>query len=238
MTAKADPDPPGYDIRESKRARQVILKMNRRRELVVVVPVGFDRRQIPGIVARKQAWIEKTRQRMAVRAAPDGPSRPERIDLQAVERVYRVDWDHRPGGPVVLSNPGEDRLLISGDCTDARAYRRVLLLWLRRQGRRHLSQWLAEESARTGLGYQSVQIRAQKSRWGSCSKRGTISLNCKMLFFPAELVRYVMVHELSHTRYLNHSERFWSLVGEIEPEYRRLDGALKAAWGFVPEWAD
>ncbi|NIN12121.1 MAG: DUF45 domain-containing protein [Gemmatimonadales bacterium] len=79
-------------------------------------------------------------------------------------------------------------------------------------------------------------VRAQRTRWGSCSRRSTISLNKKLLFLPAPLVEYVMVHELCHTVHFNHSPEFWDLVRERTPEYQALEAELRTAWRYVPAW--
>jgi len=81
-----------------------------------------------------------------------------------------------------------------------------------------------------------VAIRCQRTRWGSCSTRGTVSLNCSLLFLPPEVVRYLFIHELAHTEHMNHSASFWRLVEKLEPEYRRLDRELLAGWRTVPAW--
>ena len=81
-----------------------------------------------------------------------------------------------------------------------------------------------------------VALRCQRTRWGSCSTRGTVSLNCSLLFLRPEVVRYLFVHELAHTRHMNHSASFWRLVELLEPEYRSLDRELLAGWRTVPAW--
>ena len=81
-----------------------------------------------------------------------------------------------------------------------------------------------------------VAIRCQRTRWGSCSTRGTVSLNCSLLFLREDVVRYLFVHELAHTRHMNHSPDFWRCVETLEPDYRRLDAELLAGWRTVPEW--
>ena len=81
-----------------------------------------------------------------------------------------------------------------------------------------------------------MQLRCQRTRWGSCSIRGTISVNVCVAFLGQELLRYLLLHELCHTREMNHSRRFWALVGRHEVEYRRLDRELTGGWRSVPGW--
>ena len=83
---------------------------------------------------------------------------------------------------------------------------------------------------------ERVVIRCQRTRWGSCSTRGTVSLNCSLVFLRAEVVRYLFIHELAHLKHMNHSAGFWRLVGTLEPDYRQLDRELLAGWRTVPLW--
>jgi hypothetical protein len=69
----------------------------------------------------------------------------------------------------------------------------------------------------------------QKTRWASCSRHRTVSLNMKLLFLPPELVRYVFVHELCHTVHMNHSREFWRFLAVKEPRYKELDKQLRTA---------
>ena len=81
-----------------------------------------------------------------------------------------------------------------------------------------------------------MTVRRQRTRWGSCSSRGTISLNVCLLFQRPEVVRYLMIHELCHRRHMNHSKRFWSLVTSFEPGWKPLDVELLQGWRHVPAW--
>jgi len=93
-------------------------------------------------------------------------------------------------------------------------------------------------SQEVNLPFKNVSIRGQKTRWGSCSSDQSISLNCKLLFLPSPVVRYVLIHELCHTVHMNHSAAFWALVGCFEPNYRQLDRNLRDARCDVPLWME
>ena len=66
--------------------------------------------------------------------------------------------------------------------------------------------------------------------------RGTVSLNCSLMFLHPDVVRYLFIHELAHTKHMNHSASFWRLVEKLEPNYRHLDRELLAGWRTVPGW--
>jgi predicted metal-dependent hydrolase len=79
---------------------------------------------------------------------------------------------------------------------------------------------LEEEAPVLGVTYERVQIRGQRTRWGSCSARGTLSFNWRLALAPLEVLDYVVVHELCHLREPNHSQRFWRLVASRRPDWR------------------
>jgi predicted metal-dependent hydrolase len=67
--------------------------------------------------------------------------------------------------------------------------------------------------------YEQIQIRNQRTKWGSCSTTGTLGLNWRLMMAPPEIVDYIVVHELAHLRESNHTDSFWSLVAEHDPDY-------------------
>ena len=108
--------------------------------------------------------------------------------------------------------------------------------WLLRAARERLAPRVAALAAATGVPYSRVSIRRQRSRWGSCSARGTISLNCCLLFQRPEVVDYLIVHELMHVKHMNHSARFWQAVERHCADWRALDRELVQGWRHVPRW--
>lgn len=89
------------------------------------------------------------------------------------------------------------------------------------------TQRLAELNQEYQFPYKRVSIRNQKTRWGSCSKTGTLSFSYRLLLLPDQVRDYVLVHELCHVKEMNHSRRFWELVAQTVPNYRVLRSELK-----------
>ena len=79
-----------------------------------------------------------------------------------------------------------------------------------------------------GLQFRSISIRDQRTRWGSCSRRGDVSLNYRLVFLPGRTQEYLIAHELCHVREFNHSRAFWRLVAHVIPDYREHRKALRA----------
>jgi predicted metal-dependent hydrolase len=163
---------------------------------------------------------------------------PHTIALGAVGKRFTVCCMYRRGSGLELIQPTPADLELHGNVSNQKGCFTLLRLWLQIQGREHLVPWLEKIGLETGLSFKTSQIRGQKTRWGSCSSRGTISLNYKLLFVPPHLVDYLMVHELCHTVHHNHSSSFWSLLASFEPTCKALDAEMKKAAGFVPSWVN
>jgi hypothetical protein len=223
-------------IRQSRRAKRLILKLIPPYDLELVVPQGTRPKAIEAFIVDSRAWIGRARAELRRRYPAARQTLPERIELAAVGGVWTVD---RIGSEGFGHHIGADskRSSLRIDTNDPEDARERLRRWLLRQGKQHLPPWLAQEAARLGVKPSAVRIRTQRTRWGSCSSRGNISLNAALLFLDPNLVRYLLVHELCHLRHLNHSKRYWRLVERFEPHYRELDAGLAASWPLVPVWA-
>ncbi len=226
-----------YSVRVSARASRLQLHVLPHGEVEVVLPRGMCPSVVPAFVARHEDWIARTRARLIATVSPIARdiTLPREIHLPAIDRAWTVAYRtglERAG----VQEHAAGRLTIG--CPDERGAYALLQHWLSRQGRLHLVPWLASVADELGLqGYRRVSIRGQRSRWGSYSSRGTLSLNRALLFLEPELVRHLFIHELCHTVHLNHSRRFWRLVQRHSPRWRELEQALNQAATCIPRWA-
>jgi predicted metal-dependent hydrolase len=232
---------PEFTVRTSTRARNVRLVMSANDGLVVVIPRGFDRRGIPEILERRAAWIERAMARVETRCRMlgAGPLRiPDRVALAAVGEEWTLE--RRSGPPAsrgvrVREQPGQ-RLLLSGEVHDFGGCQEALYRWLGRKAREVLVPVVVEMARLHGFEVSRVSVRRQRTRWASCSRRKTISLNLKLLFLPPDIVEYVLLHELCHTVRLDHSRAFWALMEAHDPNYRVKNRRLRDAWKALPAW--
>lgn len=227
---------PGFSVRESGRARRLSIKVFPRGRVEVVVPKRTRVAEVQQFVAEHRQWIAETRAAFAKLYPPEPWGLPQAIVLPAIGRRVHVRYEEKPGTTSVRYRPDGDELALTGRVDDRQLCVGALKRWLGSVARAELEPRLRALSAHTGNSFRRMQIRGQKTCWGSHSARGTISINYCLLFLGPELVRYLMIHELCHARHMNHSRRFWAHVQRFEPDYRRLDKALGEAWQDIPVW--
>ncbi len=230
-----DTDAQPWVVRESRRARRLAVRVHRSGRVEVVVPPRTPRATVSAFLSEHRDWIENRQQAALRQKPPDTPFPPSRIELPAVYESWRV---HLAGGAgrIRIRAASDGLLVIAGDLGPSQPLKEALHRWLMRRAQLVLADHLADCAREFGFGYRNLSIRRQKTRWGSCSTRGTISLNCCILFQPPEVLRYLLIHELSHTRHMNHSRAYWETVARCCPDYRSLDRQLLDGWRRVPSW--
>ena len=235
--------PDGRDVevrvRRSARARAIWLRVTARDGLVVTLPKGVGLAAALRLAESKADWVAHHLDALRSSAAAPGqevPALPECLELRALGEVWTLDYQRSEAVQARVRVLGPGRLLVLGAADDLARHRAALLRWLMRHARTALAPWLDRLVQETGLSYSGLTIRNQRGRWGSCTHAGRISLNCKLLFLPPEQVRYVLVHELCHTREHNHSDRFWALLRRHEPGLDRLRVQMRQSRELVPDW--
>jgi predicted metal-dependent hydrolase len=106
--------------------------------------------------------------------------------------------------------------------------------WLMRQARQHFTERLTHFSPQLGVQWRKLSLSSAGTRWGSASADGSIRLNWRLVHFKSSVIDYVVVHELSHLRVMDHSPRFWDTVRAVVPDYADLRGQLKD--DAIPRW--
>jgi predicted metal-dependent hydrolase len=231
---------PPYTVRESARAKHLNLRLSSRGNLEVVVPIGYDHTEIPAVLIKNKAWIDRAQTRVAERQPKEkhlaAEGLPTQVEFRALNKTWEVEYTPAPVKYIKINETLDPTVIFWGNTRSEDTTRYALKKWLVMQGDRHLAPWLRRLSRDIKLPFNDVTFRGQQTVWGSCSQDQNISLNYKLLFLPAPMVNYVMIHELCHTKQMNHSKRFWSLVEQCEADYKQLDRDLNQAMQYVPRW--
>ncbi|SES96306.1 M48 family metallopeptidase [Thalassotalea agarivorans] len=203
--------------------RQTLAIQVKQGEVIVRAPVYISDDYINQLVERKHKWIQS-------KLVCQQQKLDDRFSYQQDDSLYWLGQKHRfsvelgSKNTVQVSDKGIIVVLkpIANESQTNQTVRikRVLLKWLTTNAKRVLVQRVAELSALTGLAYNDVNVRQYKARWGSCNSQKRISLNVFLMMAPPWVVDYVIIHELCHTRHMNHSKAYWQLVQHHFPLYR------------------
>lgn len=207
-----------YFIRQSNRAKRLRITVSSD-GVMVTLPKGTRPAAAERFLQQNSDWLlaqlEKVdRMEKKARSLPQDViyyrGVPTRITvIQEPGRVSRMRVDEEDGGLVVrvpVGTQAEPRVLAES--------------WLKAQARAELETMLRQQAARMKVSPKKLTIRDQRTRWGSCSTRGTISLSWRLLLAPPQVMQYVVIHELAHLVQPNHSPAFWQVVTRYAPDWK------------------
>lgn len=215
-----------YSARVSRRAKRISIRFSQAKGLEVVYPAGPKLPTPETLLREREAWVLSTLAKFR-KALQQLPAR----EYQAGETFLILGVAHTLR---LMRDPGTQRIQVSkGDGTldvllpgsieahAADSIRAAVIAAYRHWAKEYLPGRVLALAKRYGFFYQKISIKHQKTRWGSCSAKGNINLNLRLMMAPAAAVDYVIMHELCHTLELHHGPAFWALVEAHCPDYRR-----------------
>lgn len=226
--------PPPFIVKKHAKAKYVKLRTSQVHGLEITVPKRFSLKYLPDVLEQNRAWIIKQLTALSSEKVWD---LPDTIALPSVNEIWKIFYVPCQTKLKLLHRPGNE-LVVMGQIANKTLCVKRLQRWVKSYAKVHLHEALMKVSLLTQLSYKQLSIRDQKTRWGSCTSQKNISLNYKLIFLPAAVMEYVMIHELCHTQYLNHSERFWQLVKRHDPHCDKHRGMLRQANAIIPSWVD
>jgi predicted metal-dependent hydrolase len=202
------------------RARRYILRLQSDGVARVTIPRGGSLREAQQFAVRHQAWLAQARHRLATR-----PTAPQewRLGTHVWFRGENLVVAPAAHGSSAIQL-GTERIPVPNLNADLR---RTIEAHFRRLAENELPPRVAALAQLHQLSVHRVTVRNQRSRWGSCSRRRTISLNWRLIQTPAFVQDYIILHELMHLRQMNHSARFWHEVKMVCPDYEQAERWLK-----------
>lgn len=217
------------------RARAISLQLRPLRPLRVVSPKGVPWDLVEIFLAERETWIRKHLRKFQDLEAKYPPKKllsdedylflGEKLKLRYLPTPLKAVFFSRTETELRLHLP--EVLFLNLEEQELAAYMPLLKKFYRREAEKFLRERINIWSFEMGLSFQKLSFRNQKTRWGSCTSRGHISLNWRLVSAPLLVIDSILVHELAHLRHMNHSTIFWSLVEKYCPEHRRADRWLK-----------
>jgi len=203
-----------YMLKRSLRARHVRLEVRPQTGLTVVVPHFYKIGKLPGLLESKERWISSNLARFshfqsssAKKKLGSGDTVPYLgRDLELVKQE-----NHTGAGDVKLEG---NTLAVSPVLFRNGLLELALERWYRAEAAKLIGERVYKLSTQMCVSYKRITIRGQKTLWGSCSRKKNLSFNWKLLMAPEPVIDYVIIHELTHLKEMNHSKRFWELVAQ------------------------
>ena len=213
-------------IRKSNRARRINLRIRSREKAVLTLPRWTSYREGMSFLSTQKKWLEQK-----IKAFPVTQKLSEYFfeggQIWINKSPFFLSWKVDNNRKKVFSEVLEDCIQLDLPITDT--IENHLFKFLRELASENLKSRLFSLAAQSGLNCENVRIGNQRSRWGSCSARSTISLNWRLILLPHEIANYVIFHELAHLKHLNHSPHFWEFLENICPNSRVYDKELLKA---------
>ena len=216
-----------YQLKINPRAKHIKLTVCPYRGLIISAPRKLSNKKVQELLNHHQQWIAQQQQKHADKNTKIDPE----LKLHAVNEHYFVKIQTGTKNQLIAQQ--QQLHIIAQDNTHAV---QLLRQWIRHKAKAYFATRLDYWSQKTGLNYTKLTVRSQKSRWGSCSSRGTISLNDQLIFMPSSILDYIIIHELCHTLEPNHSQRFWAQVEHHDPSYKQQEQLLAQSMQLIPRW--
>jgi predicted metal-dependent hydrolase len=215
------PDGPlAYQLRRSARRRTLALRVTEQADVVVNAPLRLGRGEIETFIHRHLDWLHQRRQEAAQRRVTWADGAP----LPFLGETLTLHILPRPGRPALRLQDGTLTCACLPEAAEA-----AVLAWYRREARALLGERLAVQAGRAGRAVPVMRLSNARTRWGSLSPAGVVSLNWRLIKAPLAVIDYVICHELAHFRQRNHSPAFWREVALLCPDWQVLRRRLKEA---------
>ena len=221
--------------RFSKKAKRISMRASVRLGVEIVVPLSAREKDVKSAIEKNRLWLDKQLTRIDKERTL---LRPSSVYLRASAEHHSITYSESGTVKSLLVPSNSELKILENNDYEPFKPSELLQEWLHRKARSHLSVLISTYATRIGKSYRKLRIARQRTLWGSCSSKRTISLNRNLMFFSPVVVNYVLIHELMHLDVLDHSEQFWDLVRKEVPDTDLIRSRLRyEADNLVPSWA-
>ena len=210
-----------YELIRSARSRGASIRVMPDDRIVVRAGRRVSSKWVEQVISGREKWIARSMERNAVlrdEYRPQGITSGAVFPYLGIDRVLKVESARCCGAELKNDNIS---LFFTKKSPSEKEILKKLADWYKARAREYFPSKVEYYSSMVGKSPVVVRIKGQGGRWGSCSSRGNLNLNWKLMLAPSEVIDYVIAHEVCHLVHANHSPRFWGLVREIYPTAER-----------------
>jgi len=208
-----------YQLKKSARSRSIKISIDAQGTILVTTPRLCPKLLINQFLKQQESWVLKKQAEVA-KLQKNIKQNEIYIFGNKYQIVIEVAPQTRPNISI-----NDHQVLIKQ--LSAGSYQVKLERFLKNTATKYLTQKTAILAKKMQITYQKIGIRQQKSRWGSCSSQGNLNFNWRLIHYSPEIINYVIIHELAHRQEANHSKKFWQLVAQYDPDYKKHKNTLK-----------
>jgi len=190
--------------------------------LIVHAPIFLSKKNIKIAITSKQKWIESKLKLIKMNASPFTIKTGQEFNLLGKKITLQLSEGQKN---VYIQN--NSCFLSFGDLSKHDKLKRYFIAWLKEYALNYFKKRVDFYSTDNNLLPRKILLSNAKTKWGSCNSKREIRINWRLIQSTENIVNYVICHELSHLKFMNHSQQFWDLVGEISPDYKETQTQLK-----------
>ena len=199
-----------------QRRKTATISIDEKLNIIVKVPLYMTKKQVHELVAKQENWIKATLEKKKKLIETQDWYYTGRLlymgEYRKIERIktslqkFSIDFNDK--GFIIVSDGSEE------------VERQLVEKFFRKQAKEELTGLADFYAKKVGVQYHKITIRNQTTRWGSCSSKGNLSFNLKLMCAPKEMIEYVVLHEIMHLKHFDHSKAFWQSIEEVMPNYK------------------
>jgi len=217
-----------YIHKTHPKSRSIKIKIESSEKVVVVTPKFTPKFVVDLFVKKNKTWIEKTLVQIKTKENlgfnKNGIlifGKKYKKDIRVIGSSKQASLGVKIKGDQLVIN------LLEKDDSRNMASKQYLNRFLKNTATKYILPRTQQLASKMKIDFGKITLREQKTRWGSCSNRGNLNFNWRLVHHPPEVIDYVIIHELSHRQHMDHSKTFWNLVEKFDPEYQKNRGWLK-----------
>jgi predicted metal-dependent hydrolase len=215
--AVLDGTPISYTLKRGPRCRHARLEVARETGLTAIIPHRYDLKKLPAFLTSNKRWIVYALKKYGTPPSPKAMRSNTADTIPYLGSYIEMVRDSDGLSPVRLEG---DKLVVSSALYGNGLLAPALEDWYRWTAEKLIRDKVAKASDRLGLTYRRIALKEMRTRWGSCSVKGNLNFNWKLVLMPEPVIDYVVIHELTHLKEMNHGKKFWALVEKECPDWR------------------